>query len=101
MHRAGWAWANRSTLICGLAVRVACQAAKSVGFACDVQVLPGATGAPWDVTDWDDTICDPFICHSTSAPVVLCCQRMSESPEPLKSPISTIFQLESGDTALP
>ena len=79
---------------------VACQA-KSVGLAWVCQVLGGATGVPWDVTDWDDTICDPFICHSTSVPVVLCCQRMSESPLPVKSPISMIFQDESGETALP
>ena len=75
--------------------------AKSVGFSCVVQVLEGAIGEPLDVMDCDETICDPFICHSTNAPVVLCRQRMSESPEPLKSPISTIFQLESGETALP
>ncbi len=84
----------------GASVCIAGQA-KSIGFACDVQVLPGSTGIPWDIMDWDDTICDPFICHSTTKPVVLCCQTIPSSLLPLKSPISMTFQLESGATALP
>src|ERR1700728_1484694 len=69
---------------------------KSVGFAWTCQLSGGATGLPPESIVCAETICAPFICHSTSEPVVLCRHKISESPSPLKSPISTMFQLESG-----
>src|SRR4029077_11617873 len=46
-------------------------------------------------------IAEPFICHSTSDPVVLCRHSTSASPSPLKSPTPTTLHDESGATVLP
>src|SRR4029077_18904728 len=56
---------------------------------------------PCEVTVWADAICEPFICHSTNAPVLLCCHRMAALPLLLKLPTSTMLHVESGVTGLP
>lgn len=64
----------------GWRIEVRRSQAKSVGFAGDCQLEGGATGLPPEVTTREDTICEPFICHSISVPVVLRCRKMPAWP---------------------
>src|SRR4029077_16506625 len=66
-----------------------------------LQEESGVIGLPCDVTKFDAAICEPFICHSVSVPVVLCRHRMSVWPSPLKSPMPATLHVESTVTALP
>src|SRR5579871_866402 len=66
----------------------ACQLASGIGLPCTDVTLP------------DDVICDPFMSHSASEPVVAWRHSMSDLPSPLKSPISTRLQLASGVASL-